>query len=215
MANQNKFFTSKPWFRKKNPNANVDNPTFTDVHYFNYSSVAGYLGFKFYFPLAGKLQKGHIIGICLKSFVGEGEIQKIVKKTTAFENYISQNDALFPFADIEKKRSAYIDFKDLITNPKLTTEWNNFQEEILEDSEFCLKCMSLAMHQTLLKKFQNTTDDAEQIQGYNSFVSNVRVRIFNVEPILALKNLKTNYYGTKMLRFDFYTALLLEFMLRA
>lgn len=52
------------------------------------------------------------------------------------------------------------------------------------------------MHQCLMQQVEDEhCKDEEQMNTYSFHASSVRARIYNYEPILSIKNLKTHYYG--------------------
>lgn len=121
--------------------------------------------------------------------------QKTIKNIQAFENVIRRNAEVYPIAEIEKNKAFFVDYSILVADTTFTTEWEEFKTDILTKTEYCLDCLSLAMHQTLMKHFEQNCEDSEQIEGYCYYIRNVKARVYNYEPIIQLKNLKTTYYG--------------------
>lgn len=65
--------------------------------------------------------------------------------------------------------------------------------------------MSLAMHQCLMLQIDDgQCKDDEQTNAYSFHMSSVRARLYNYEPILAIKDLKTHYFG-ELLQSDNYS----------
>lgn len=64
----------------------------------------------------------------------------------------------------------------------------------MDDSEYCLQCMGLAMHQFIYNSFKNKGKQLlENVENFDLKV--IYPRIINYEPILNLKDMKVNYYG--------------------
>lgn len=131
-------------------------------------------------------------------FLDELDHEKTIKNIQAFENVIQRNTGTYPTAEIEKSRAFFVDYSTLIADNVFTTEWEEFKTDITTKTEYCLNCVSLAMHQTLMKHFEQNCEDTQQLKGYCYYIRNIKARLYNYEPILQLKNLKTTYFGKLM-----------------
>lgn len=172
-------FKGKPWFNKRNSSSNVSHSTnYDEVHNFETSPVCGYWGYKLYFPLTDEIDQ-----------------ERTIKNVQSFENVIRSNAGVYPLAEIERNRAFFVDYSVLIADTTFISEWEQFKTDTITDTEYCIDCLSLAMHQTLMKHFEENCQDREQIEGYCYYIRNVRARLYNYEPVLQLKNLRTSYYG--------------------
>lgn len=86
---------------------------------------------------------------------------------------------MFPESKIREQHFCSVDLNILKTDSKFLSLWDNFLTEIVENTEECLLCMGLALHQTF----------------YVPDLPVVRARLLSYEPILQLKQLKVEYYG--------------------
>lgn len=91
---------------------------------------------------------------------------------------------MFDLPKINNDRFFPIDFKCL-TEDVIVDKWEDFKKELSLNTELCLNCMGLAMHQFILNELDNCVKSLEVI----------RPRLINYEPILKLADLKVNCYG--------------------
>lgn len=84
-----------------------------------------------------------------------------------------------------------VDYKALIAEEDIFSSWEDFTNDIINNTEYCLNCFGLAMHQFIInydKKTDENVIDSEDIPL-------IHARIINFEPTVQLKNLKVIYYG--------------------
>lgn len=127
----------------------------------------------------------------------ENEIKPTLNRTIAFEKFIQRNTLSYPLDEIKQNKCFFVDYNFLTQDPLFETEWPNFKNELTDNADHCLDCMSLAMHQCLMLqavKMQQCKDE-DQINNYSFHISSVRARIYNYEPIISIKDLKTHYFG--------------------
>lgn len=109
----------------------------------------------------------------------------------SFMNYILQNQEIYTFSEIVINGHFSVDYQLLTQNEEFLTCWSNFESHVLDNSEYCLQCMGLAMHQFIYDSFKNK--DQGLLENFNLKV--IYPRIINYGPILSLKDMKVNYYG--------------------
>ncbi|GJQ86750.1 hypothetical protein Trydic_g5549 [Trypoxylus dichotomus] len=112
---------------------------------------------------------------------------ELIKNINLFQNFINDNAPLFPLTKIQEQNHFSIDLKALLGDKNFIILWENFETTIFEDTNICLKCMAYAMHKTIIES-----------QG-KSLLKELRckviyTRLFNVEPIRPLKDLKANLF---------------------
>ncbi|KAK4874713.1 hypothetical protein RN001_014073 [Aquatica leii] len=140
--------------------------TFEKSEVNNNPSLHGYYGFKLYI----KTDQSANIEITLQ-------------KLTHLETYFNKHSEKYNLETISKTKSFVIDLLHIYSDEEFNLKWNNFKDEILKDTKNVLSLMAVAMHQLIV---MHNTD-------FNSFV---HPRLINHEPILNLKNLRTNCFGT-------------------
>ncbi|XP_066995008.2 DNA helicase MCM8 isoform X2 [Anabrus simplex] len=141
-----------------------------------------YDGWKQYFP-----QEGYQPG------------SATVAKVKAMETFIRKSIKLYSATDIMERRAFSVDIKSLITDEEFSSSWPTFQVDLSENAEHSLCCLGLAMHQVVVSEIKSklkarvVEDNQQDLPAVT--VPIIRARIMNYEPIIQLKNIKTNYYG--------------------
>lgn len=179
----NKFPYKRHWYMKsKHVNPNVNNPTCN----FAVTNNNKYEAFHLYFA-PGIVKLIYVsVSTINKKFVTDLENQEeIIKNVHGFQNFIQTNAKLFPLKKIQEQNYFTLDFKFLLNSE---IEWENFKTEIFENADKCLKCMELAMHQTLIA-FQEKKVLQEDVG-----IRLMHMRLFNVEPVRQIKDLKANLF---------------------
>ncbi|KAJ3649280.1 hypothetical protein Zmor_021032 [Zophobas morio] len=167
---------NRPWFTKKQPQVNPK--LVSAATNFNYEPKHGYYGFKLYFPEEGDLQ-----------------VETLIKCVVQFERFINRHETSFSLPDIEAQKSFTVDYKFLISDEdELCTVWQNFKSEIINNTEFCLNCMGLAMHQTIVKDYVDKSKHSEEGNTHKS-LGIIRARLINYEPIQQIKDIRVNNYN--------------------
>ncbi|KAJ8934470.1 hypothetical protein NQ314_013345 [Rhamnusium bicolor] len=86
-------------------------------------------------------------------------------------------------------------YKLLIVEEDILSAWDDFKSDLINNSEYCLNCMGLAMHQYIINYYDKKSQEQEENLIEEKEIPIIRPRIINYEPILQLKHLKVNYYG--------------------
>ncbi|XP_057667383.1 DNA helicase MCM8-like isoform X4 [Diorhabda carinulata] len=161
---------SKPWFKKNYKRVSKykgDDPS--DVNNLpNY----GYLGFRLYFPDADHINE-----------------EMLKKHVNTFKTFFQQNQTCYSLPEIAKDKLFNLDFKQITGDENILTYWPEFKEELSNDSEYCLNCISLAMHDLITKYYE------EQNEQNLILFEPITARICNVEPFLHLRELRFQYIG--------------------
>ncbi|XP_056635886.1 DNA helicase MCM8-like isoform X1 [Diorhabda sublineata] len=161
---------SKPWFKKNYKRVSKykgDDPS--DVNNLpNY----GYLGFRLYFPDADHINE-----------------EMLKKHVNTFKTFFQQNQTCYSLPEIAKDKLFNLDFKQITGDENILTNWPEFKEELSNDSEYCLNCISLAMHDLITKYYE------EQNEQNLILFEPITARICNVEPFLHLRELRFQYIG--------------------
>ncbi|CAH1792022.1 unnamed protein product [Owenia fusiformis] len=143
------------------------------------------------------------------------DMSPTVQRVKVFEKYMQTWKALFNFRDIETRKCFTVSFKDLMNDQMIAEGLPNFKAEMKSMPETILSCLGLAMHQMMIKEFEHEAKEAADcmtpsivgtpgvqpsraeppIEHEPYHLSLVHARMVNYEPIVALKNLKANYYG--------------------
>lgn len=104
------------------------------------------------------------------------------------------NQLNYCFNDILADRYFTVDYKTLIAEEETFSSWEDFKTDIINNTEYCLNCFGLAMHQFIIDYQENKNEQDENVIDRDD-IPLIRARIINIEPILQLKNLKVIYYG--------------------
>lgn len=87
---------------------------------------------------------------------------------------------------IKEQNYFSLDLNLLLNNEDITTKWENFHTEIFENTDTCLKCMAFAIDEIITE---------QQSCPQKQFCCKViNTRLFNVKPIIELKDLKSNVF---------------------
>lgn len=106
---------------------------------------------------------------------------------------------VYSLEDIKTNKCFFVDYNNIKNDDIFNVEWPSFKAELVENTDYCLDCMSLAMHQCLMQGIEGEhCKEEEQIAVYSFHASSVRARIYNYEPILTIKDLKTYYFGERI-----------------
>lgn len=99
-------------------------------------------------------------------------IEATLEFIKACEEYLKKIINPEKYSDIKKTKTVFIDY----------SAFSELGQNVVSNTEYCLACMGLAMHQIIAK--ENDTP-----------VRLIKARIINHEPLLQLKNIKVNSYG--------------------
>nr|XP_022913925.1 DNA helicase MCM8-like isoform X2 [Onthophagus taurus] len=107
----------------------------------------------------------------------------IKSKINHFKSYISKNNSLFSYGKIKEDGFFTIDYKEVLKDEFLNKCFDSLQKDLIENTEEILKCIGLAMHQTLC-----------EVEKENSeyLIPIVHCRLINVEPVLNIKDVRVN-----------------------
>ncbi|KAF5294396.1 hypothetical protein FQR65_LT10761 [Abscondita terminalis] len=130
------------------------------------TTFGGYYGFKLYVKFDS-------------SSITEVTLQKI----NCFEKHFKEFPEKYNLQIISKTKSFNVDLLHIYEDNRFQTEWKSFRMDVLKDTETVLALMAVAMHQLIVKQ------DKE-------FNCRVRPYLINHQPILHLKNLKTNCFSS-------------------
>lgn len=87
-----------------------------------------------------------------------------------------------------------VDYQSLKLNDTFLSGWENFEDHLVNNSEYCLQCLGLAMHQYVVEFHEKTaTEDKGNIEDLRLKI--IYPRIVNFEPVMSLKDIRVNYYG--------------------
>lgn len=109
-------------------------------------------------------------------------------------NHIQQNQSSYIIEEIVSNGYFLVDYQSLIQNEEFISKWNNFKNDLLNNSEYTLQCIGLAMHQFIIDSYINREKEfPEDIDDFKMKV--IHPRLINFEPVLSLKDIRVNYYG--------------------
>lgn len=109
-------------------------------------------------------------------------------------NYIQENQSNYTVPEIVNNGYFLVDYQCLILNDTFLSQWENFKEHLLSNSEYCLQCLGLGMHQFIVDFYENkATEESENVDDLKLKV--IHPRIINFEPVLNLKDIRVSYYG--------------------
>lgn len=63
------------------------------------------------------------------------------------ERFIKRNASLFNIADIEDRKNCHLDLKQLTGDHEFIREWITFFQDLTDNPDHTLNCLSLALHQ--------------------------------------------------------------------
>ncbi|RZC35205.1 DNA helicase MCM8 [Asbolus verrucosus] len=177
MSNSGNSNFRRPWFKKKQPQINPK--LVTAAANFDNNPKFGYYGFKLYFPEEGEIN-----------------VEQTLKYVSKFEQFIERNQSTYLLPSIEARKSFTVDYKFITSNEdELCTEWKDLKTQIVNNTEFCLNCMGLAMHQTIMNDFDKTQSELEEGSIQKKNLGIIRARLINYEPIQQLKEIRVNCYS--------------------
>jgi hypothetical protein len=114
--------------------------------------------------------------------------------------FIERNQAMYDFNTVEMQKCFIVDYKFIMSDEdELCTEWGDLKSEIIDNTEFCLDCMGLAMHQCIINDFNKKQKDSEEGTLQKKNLGIVRARLINHEPIQQIKDVRVNCYGWFMI----------------
>ncbi|XP_075223070.1 DNA helicase MCM8-like [Lycorma delicatula] len=118
-----------------------------------------------------------------------------VNKIKAVEMFFKRNYKFFNTVEIEDKRYFHIDLKYLTNNDKeFLKEWSDFQNDLNNNPDYTLNCLSLSMHQFILDELEkHVSKNGGKVSDITLPI--IRARVLNHEPVLQLKDLASNSYG--------------------
>ncbi|KAG9335804.1 hypothetical protein JZ751_003636 [Albula glossodonta] len=136
-------------------------------------------------------------------YFSEGFVESspYIQKIKAFEEYFKSRLDLYDKDEIERKGSVLVDYKDLLMDAQLCEALPNLVAELREMPEKILDCLGLAIHQVLTKDLER---HAAELQGQDGLptgtlpivhIPHISARVYNYEPLTALKTLRANLYG--------------------
>lgn len=89
-----------------------------------------------------------------------------------------------------------IDYKTITSrDEELCDKWNDLENQIISNTEFCLKCMGLAMHQYIMNEYETKHKESEEGSIQKKSLGIIRARLINYEPIQQIKDIRVNNYG--------------------
>lgn len=107
--------------------------------------------------------------------------------------YIDSRKGQYLLDDILRDRYFRVDYNSLISDDDIASGWSDFEENLVDNTEYTLKCFGMAMHTFIYREKYN--EEQEKDTPADVEVGIVHCRIMNFEPVLQLKDLKVNYYG--------------------
>ncbi|EFA06449.1 DNA helicase MCM8 [Tribolium castaneum] len=161
---------NRSWFKKKPSQINLN--LVNVATNFNNEPKYGYYGFKLYFP---------------ESTDDETKDETLLKYVLHFENFIKRHSANFSLGEIEAQKCFVIDYKLITSDEELSAGWKGLETEIITNTDLCLSCMGLAMHQFIMKDYDNNSRKKS--------LGIIRARLINYEPIQQIKDIRVNNYG--------------------
>ncbi|XP_018568092.1 DNA helicase MCM8-like [Anoplophora glabripennis] len=136
----------------------------------------GYAGFRLYFP-------------------EETDGERINKSVSYFEQYIQSNQSNYNFNNILTDRYFAVDYKVLAAEDDIFSSWENFTDDVINNTEYCLNCFGLAMYQFIINCHVKKNEEQDENVIESEDILPIQAKIINFEPTLQLKNLKVIYYG--------------------
>ncbi|KAJ8972971.1 hypothetical protein NQ317_019318 [Molorchus minor] len=130
-------------------------------------------------------------GLQLNPVLADGE--RILKNVQCFEQYLQSIQGTFSATDVLNNRFFTVDYESLIADDHILSDWDDLKTDLIDNTEFSLNCMGLAMYQFILKH-KKSQEQGDSINKETDMPF-IRARLINYEPILQLKHLKVNYYG--------------------
>ena len=103
---------------------------------------------------------------------------------TAASNFISRQEDLLDREQLEETKHFYLDVSALLEDDQLGLEWPGLEEMVRANTEVVCGVFGLAMHHLLL-----TASDPS-----SASVPLVRARLENYDNLVALSNLRSNYF---------------------
>ncbi|KAM9315778.1 DNA helicase MCM8 [Gastrophryne carolinensis] len=128
------------------------------------------------------------------------ENSPFVLKVQAFERFFMNHIDCYDKDEIERKGSILVDYKELLEDEELVASVP-LSTELKEMPEKILDCMGLAIHQVLTKDLERHAVELQEQEGLPLEeapivnVPHIHARVYNYDPLTALKNLRANLYG--------------------
>ncbi|RZF44587.1 hypothetical protein LSTR_LSTR001345 [Laodelphax striatellus] len=117
-----------------------------------------------------------------------------VNKIKSFEKYIDKNKDLYSISEIEKRKAFNLDLKVLKKDEKFMNDWPDFEDNLSNQPDLSLNCLSLAMHQFVLSHLEKELQE-ENVVTENISLPMIKVRPINYEPVVQMKHLTANTFG--------------------
>ncbi|KAK9510017.1 hypothetical protein O3M35_004892 [Rhynocoris fuscipes] len=162
-------YKGRPWFMKKKVSSVINEE---DVVYESVTKTDNnipYKGWNHYFP---------------------DEIYESISQTTfrtrIAENYFEKNKKSLKVNELEEQKFYRLDIKSLLNDESFLREWTSFPDDVRDNPSHTINCLGLALHQVASKLDGNDP---------NAEFPAIRIRLFNNEPVVPLKEIKAGLFG--------------------
>lgn len=86
----------------------------------------------------------------------------------------------------------------ICNNVDLGAEWSNLKDSLINNTGFCLNCMGLAMHQTIVKS--NIPENENNVNIKKLGI--ITARLINYEPVNKIGDVGVKFYGNIIIYFS-------------
>ncbi|KAI5740476.1 hypothetical protein M8J76_004215 [Diaphorina citri] len=163
---------SRGWAGRNGSN-NIVSPVVTPTT----QSTGPYLGWQLYFYD--------------ESYKKDGPTDTKIKSCLDF---IERHNHLYNVAEIEERRCYLVDIKVLMNDQIFNDQWKTFLQNLSNEPQHTINCLGLAMHHYIISEWRRELGIVGT-QEFHMELRIIRARVFNFEPILQLKNFKTQHHG--------------------
>ncbi|KAI5705663.1 hypothetical protein M8J75_000698 [Diaphorina citri] len=109
-------------------------------------------------------------------------------------DFIERHNHLYNVAEIEERRCYLVDIKVLMNDQIFNDQWKTFLQNLSNEPQHTINCLGLAMHHYIISEWRRELGIVGT-QEFHMELRIIRARVFNFEPILQLKNFKTQHHG--------------------
>lgn len=128
-----------------------------------------------------------------QEFSGNIDVNILLIHLKICKDFSDEYNAMFDFDSIQKIKSFSLDYQFLTAE----IQWPDFQDELINNTEYVLNCFGLAVHQKICQDFVSKNENVANsfLKSFSINLGKIRPKILKFEPVLQLRELKVNVYG--------------------
>ncbi|XP_078483973.1 DNA helicase MCM8 [Ciona intestinalis] len=122
----------------------------------------------------------------------------IVESINVFDKFVKDYFTTHDMNEVATRACIVVDCKNLAAHTSVKTKYPNFVANLRETPERIINCIGLATHQYIIRQYQQLASKEQtrtQMLEALADVPVIRARLYNFEPLTALKHLKAKTFG--------------------